>query len=146
MFKRFPKLARLQSMDRPTNWRPILTPVTAPWSRLFEPFGLVWRNQLELYIPRDTAKVIDDLVLHNSNEPGSFRTTAGVTFVSTNGCQQSFVQQILGDSSIAHAHQGISIKVIAVTIQPFAWIESLLHVSGRFHAGPPGRIAFENWC
>src|ERR1043165_8486739 len=136
----FPKLLRFQasgSIDRPTERRAIFTPVALPWSRRFEIVRLVAFNQLKLGRSSESTKVVHDLVFHDPDQPGAFRAATRVTLLRTNGGQQSLLQQILGDRSIADAHQRIAEKVVAVTVQPIAWVESALNVARSFQCLPP---------
>src|SRR5690242_13676247 len=99
MIERLPELVRFGEagrIDGPIEWRSILAPVAAPWSRVFKPFAVLitFGSRLKLRRSRATAKVINDFVLHNPHQPGAFRAASGVTVLRTDGGEQSLLQKI----------------------------------------------------
>src|ERR1051326_3278808 len=90
-----------------------------PWSRLFKTIAVVvtCRAGLNLSVPGRAAKVIDYLVLHDADEPGAFRTAAGVTLLTPHRREQSFLQHVLRHRCIADAHERVTIEIVAVRIQ-----------------------------
>jgi hypothetical protein len=53
--------------------------------------------------------------------------------ITSDGSKQSFLQQILGEPGFADTRQGVSVKVVTMTIQPLAWIDLGLCVASGFH-------------
>jgi hypothetical protein len=95
--------------------------MTLPWPRFVEEFAVL-RSFVRFFTERSLAagapKVVDNLVLQNSDEPRAFRSTSLEFLVSLERCEKSFLHGVFGGGIVAQSKNGILEKVIAVVVQP----------------------------
>ena len=92
-----------------------------PWIRSFKEFavlGTFVRLFAERGLTPGTPKMIDNLMLQNSHEPGSLRTAAFELFVSLQRCEKSLLHCVFGGGIVTQSKDGILEKIIAVIVQP----------------------------
>jgi len=115
----------------PLIWRVVVGPMTLPRLGPLEEFAVVRafvRLLTEGSLAAGAPKMIDDLMLENTHEPGSLRTAAFKLFVSLQRCEESFLHGVFCGGSVAQSKNGIFKKIIAVVVQPTTRI-------GRFIGG-----------
>jgi hypothetical protein len=110
--------------------------MSTPRAFAFKPTQVIvtlFIRYLKLRRSRKPAKVIDHFVYHYSYQPGPFRASSFVSLIRTHRRQQSFLQQIFSSRCVAHTHQRVPIKVIAMSVQPTSWIEREFNVRTGYH-------------
>jgi hypothetical protein len=71
------------------------------------------------------AEVVDDLVLQNSDQPGSFRAAAFEFFISFQRGQKGLLHDIFRRGIVSQTKDGVLEKIVAVIVQPSAGIGQL---------------------
>src|ERR1044072_3904226 len=101
--------------------RVIRVPMTLPWLRSLKELAVLRafvRFFAERRFPASASKMIDDLMLENSDEPGSLRSASLKFFVSFQSCEKSLLHGIFGRSIVAQSENRVLEKVVAVVVQP----------------------------
>src|SRR5689334_21883668 len=105
----------------PLIWRVIVAPMTLPGIRSFKELVMI-RIFVCTFAQRsftpNAAKVVDNLMLEDPNQPRSLRAAPFKLFISFQGCEESFLHGIFRSGIVAKAENGVLEKIIAVIVQP----------------------------
>ena len=107
-----PILVRLPpsiAWDRLPRWRPpsFDTDVTARVGEIRKRFDTIF-----------ATVVIHQFVSQDADQPCLFRRVTGESIVTTNGTQESFLDQLLGDFRTLNATQSVGVKHVTMSRQP----------------------------
>src|ERR1041385_1887773 len=120
----FPEVVAFNQLCRrcmPFVWRIVVIPMTLPRLGPFKKLAMLGtfiRFFTEWGLRRRAAKMIDDLVLQNPDEPRALRSAPLKFFVSFECGEKSLLHGIFGGGIVAQSKNRIFEKVIAMVVQP----------------------------